>query len=48
VWSSLDEISGLWQVDARFEPIASRSGPDARHAGWKRAVDRSRNWARPA
>ena len=48
VWSSLDEITGLWQPDARFEPAASRSGPDARHAEWKRAVERSRNWARPS
>ncbi|HUR49907.1 MAG TPA: glycerol kinase GlpK [Acidimicrobiales bacterium] len=47
VWSSLDEIKGLWKEEARFEPVASRSGPDARHAGWQRAVDRSRNWARP-
>ncbi|MBW3537506.1 MAG: glycerol kinase, partial [Actinobacteria bacterium] len=47
VWSSLDEIAGLWQMDARFEPVASRAGPDARHAGWKRAVERSRDWARP-
>ena len=47
VWSGLDEIAGLWQEDARFEPVASRSGPDTRHAGWKRAVDRSRNWAEP-
>ena len=48
VWSSLDEISSLWQEDARFEPMTSRAGPDARHAGWKRAVARSRGWAHPS
>ena len=47
VWSTLDEIAGLWQEDARFDPVPSRAGPDSRHAGWKRAVGRARDWARP-
>ena len=45
VWSSLDEIALHWALDAEFTPNASKAGADARHAGWRRAVDRSRHWA---
>jgi glycerol kinase len=41
VWSNLDEVSQMWQLDQRFEP-ADESGD---HATWLRAVERSRNWA---
>jgi glycerol kinase len=41
VWSGLDEVAALWQLDAVFEP----GTPDGSHAGWLRAVERSRNWA---
>lgn len=40
VWGSLDEIAQMWQLDKRFEPMAS----DQSHAQWLRAVERSRNW----
>jgi glycerol kinase len=46
VWSSLDELRDVWQLDRRFEP---RMEPAARarllHA-WREAVARSRGWAR--
>jgi glycerol kinase len=45
VWGSLEELSGLWELEAEFEPRSSRSGPDAKHALWLRAVDRARSWA---
>ena len=41
VWSSLDEVSRMWRLDARFEPHQ----PSGRHATWKRAVERSLRWA---
>jgi len=41
VWSNLDEVSQMWQLDQRFEP-ADESGD---HSTWLRAVERSRNWA---
>ena len=44
VWSSRDEVAGHWKLDARFEP-GDRGAADARHAGWLRAVERSRDWA---
>jgi glycerol kinase len=41
VWSSLDEVSQMWQLDQRFEP----AGESGDHATWLRAVEQSRNWA---
>ena len=41
VWSNLDEVSQMWQLDQRFEP----AGESGDHATWLRAVERSRNWA---
>jgi glycerol kinase len=43
VWSSLDEIASLWQLDREFTPASTAAGADQRYAGWKRAVDRSRS-----
>jgi glycerol kinase len=45
VWSSLDELATYWALDAEFTPKATKAGADARHAGWLRAVERSRGWA---
>ena len=44
VWSSVDDVSAGWLVDARREPHADRSAPDALHGQWLRAVERSRGW----
>jgi glycerol kinase len=45
VWPSLEAIAAEWQLDAVFEPTADRAVIDAAHAGWLRAVERSRGWA---
>ena len=45
VWSSTEEVAGLWQQDAVFNPRAPQSVVDERHATWRRAVERSRRWA---
>jgi glycerol kinase len=45
VWSSQAELAGLWRHDASFVSAAPRDEADRRHAGWSRAVDRSRGWA---
>ena len=45
VWSSLDELATHWALDAEFTPKTSQGGADSRHAGWSRAVERSRGWA---
>ena len=43
VWSSLEEIAATWRLDRRFEPGVR---DDAGHARWRRAVERSKGWAR--
>jgi glycerol kinase len=45
VWSSLDEVAEHWKLDREFTPAAPASVASARHAGWRRAVERSRGWA---
>ncbi len=45
VWSSLDELAGLWQAEAVFEPQLPAELTDALHDVWLRAVERSRGWA---
>lgn len=45
VWSSTEEVAGLWRQEAVFTPRAPQSVVDDRHATWRRAVDRSRRWA---
>jgi glycerol kinase len=45
MWGSPDELAGLWEAEARFEPELPVELTDAVYAGWQRAVDRSRGWA---
>ena len=44
VWPSLAAISDRWSIDATFQPEPDRALADLGHAGWVRAVERSRNW----
>ena len=48
VWSSLDELSSQWRLDAEFVPVAPASVADRRYAGWRRALDRARGWENPS
>ena len=45
-WSGLDEIAAQWRVDAEFTPALPAAERDALYAGWQRAVERARDWAR--
>jgi glycerol kinase len=45
VWPSLDAVAAEWTTDAVFEPEPDRATADLGHAGWVRAVERSRTWA---
>jgi len=47
VWSSLDELAGLWRAETVFEPQLPVELTDALHAGWRRAVEKSMGWADP-
>lgn len=40
VYQSLDEISDLWQMNARFKPEMQGAKSEHLYAGWKRAVAR--------
>ncbi|NLJ33948.1 MAG: glycerol kinase GlpK [Firmicutes bacterium] len=44
-WDSLEEIAAKWQVDKEFEPKLAEEEREKLYAGWKRAVERSRDWA---
>src|SRR5689334_19267274 len=45
-WKDEEEIASLWSRDRVFEPTLSRGEGAARLGEWKRAVERSREWAR--
>ena len=46
VWRDSD-LADLWKIDREFEPAMSRDQADSLQAEWRRAVERSRNWALP-
>ena len=43
-WKSVDEVTGQWQVDRRFEPQMTSHASQALRRRWTAAVDRSRGW----
>jgi len=45
VWQSLDNLRAQWRVDRRFEPAMNEARRRELLAGWRRAVERSRQWA---
>lgn len=45
-WSSTDELVAKWSVDKTFEPSISADQRDDMLAGWQKAVDRTKDWAR--
>jgi glycerol kinase len=45
-WADTDELARLWRVERRFEPSMKAAERDATLQHWRRAVERSRNWAR--
>ena len=48
IWRDRDELRSVTTRGAtRFEPAADPARRDALYAGWKRAVERSRDWDRP-
>lgn len=44
VWKDQEEISRLWQVDQVFKPQIDDERRSALYAGWRRAVDRAKEW----
>jgi glycerol kinase len=46
VWSSPEEVNARWAAEASFTPVMDSAERDRRWAEWRRAVERSRGWAR--
>jgi glycerol kinase len=47
-WKSPDDIAGIWQAERQFEPAMPRQHAADLRAGWRKALDRSRQWETPA
>ena len=45
-WADQGEIARQWAQDRVFEPTTDDASRAAGYRGWKRAVDRARDWAR--
>ncbi len=45
VWTSLDDVAGVWQLDRRFEPRISEDERARLLNGWHAAVGRSAGWS---
>jgi len=43
-WHDKDEIAKRWSVDRIFKPEMEEIEKEKLYSGWKRAVERSRNW----
>jgi glycerol kinase len=43
-WKNIDEIESIWRAEKTFTPVSDRTGADSKYAGWKRAVERAREW----
>jgi glycerol kinase len=43
-WKNREELSGIWQEERAFVPTADEQRRKACYGGWKRAVQRARNW----
>jgi glycerol kinase len=46
IWPTRESLTDRWEIDRVFEPATSADERDARYADWRRAVDRSLDWAR--
>ena len=44
MWSGIDELSGHWQEEKRFEPQRDERWRAESVARWRRAVERARDW----
>jgi glycerol kinase len=43
-WKSVDDVSGQWKVDRRFEPAMPHAQASALRARWTDALGRSKGW----
>lgn len=43
-WKDLAEIENIWRPEKTFSPALPGAEVEAKYAGWKRALERSRDW----
>src|SRR5579872_3446983 len=46
IWGE-EDLDGIWKLDREFTPAMSRDEAGTLQERWRRAVERSRDWARP-
>jgi len=46
-WSSRDEIEQKWAMDKEFVPNMNQAEREKLYTGWKRAVERAKDWVEP-
>ena len=46
-WKSAQDIAGQWRAERVFEPAMARDQADVLMTGWRKAVARAKDWARP-
>ena len=44
-WVDLDELRSNWKADRQWDPMWGADQRDAAYRGWKKAVERSLDWA---
>ncbi|MBI4193971.1 MAG: glycerol kinase GlpK [Betaproteobacteria bacterium] len=44
-WKGAEEIAAQWQAERRFEPGMDRGQAEPLMAGWRKALERAKNWA---
>jgi len=47
LWPDPSALGALWRLDRAFEPRMPAAERERLYAGWQRAVERARDWARP-
>jgi len=45
LWKSREDLAAQWQADRTFEPRMDRGKAEALLAAWRKAVERSKDWA---
>ena len=45
VWANTDELKALWQQSRRWNPTSTEEGRAIGYSGWKKAIERTLNWA---
>jgi glycerol kinase len=45
LWDDLDALRANWDEDRRFEPAWDEARREKGYRGWKKAIERARNWA---